>query len=65
MKRVLLIGMLILAMGSAGCFYRSHDRDRYQNDRGRYEENRGYHDQDRGHDYEHHDHGDQGYGDHR
>jgi len=35
MKRVLLIGLLTIVMGLAGCFYRSHDHDGYQNDRGR------------------------------
>jgi len=55
MKRVLLIGLLTIVMGLAGCFYRSHDHDGYQNDRGRYEQNWGGHDQNRGHqDYRDH-----------
>jgi hypothetical protein len=41
MKKVLLIVMLIVAIGLAGCPRRYYDRDR--------------HDQDRGHDREHHD----------
>jgi hypothetical protein len=41
MKKLLVIVMLIIAMGLAGCPRRHYDRDR--------------HDHDRGHDYEHHD----------
>ena len=41
MKKVLVIVMLIIAMGLAGCPPRYFDRDR--------------HDQDRGNDYEHRD----------
>ena len=41
MKKVLLIVMLIIAIGSVGCPRRNYDRDRR--------------DQDRGHDYEHRD----------
>ena len=48
MKRVLVIVMLIIAIGSVGCPRRNYDRDRRDQDRGR-------HDQDRGHDDEHRD----------
>lgn len=48
MKKVLVIVMLIIAMGLAGCPRRYYDRDHHDHDRGRYE-------QDRGHDYEHRD----------
>ena len=47
MKKVLLIVMLIVAVGLAGC-PRRHDGDRRDEDRG--------HDQDRGHGDEDHDH---------
>jgi len=61
MKRVLLIGLLMVVMGLAGCFYRSYGRDGYQNGRDRYEQNWGGYDQNRGHGYEHRDRVDHNY----